>query len=572
MTTAKRPQIEGLFSCIGKKQHKKQLVGWICHCQGASAAAVAEQPIFVAGTQEVLPVESLSSGLTTYCRKLTNLNPAGTLPDRKTWEKRAVYALYACLLATAALYILAFLQVFNGFKPWLAFDEFEYYLYARSYALTGSLRSPVLEYGAESAVGGFGTHGFLYALLGGLYWRHLWPQAEVVAAANFVYVCLGCAFFWWAAPGQARQKAGTLFLCLAFPVLARFTFSYMQESLQFLFAMPACVALWHVYHGKRKAGLVFFLITVLTAALFRLNWLFWLAGLFPLFRVAWQRAAFLAGCALVLCLAFFGYHGLFFAPYLPGFIPGFLQLLKAGDTGGAFAFWAGHLQHNTYFFWRYFYVDMPFYYPVKLMGPCLAVFFFWYGYRQRAPLAQAAGWLLASGLLSVYLLYDIFDWRELRALAPLYYLSFFVVWQLPKKRPAWLLTGLALMLSPFVLAFAAGCIGKYKAAHQRYLGAYQTAEELKLLGFVADPSVGPVVLPQELAWHGQVFPLLLPVVGKGGVPMRYNIQGRSLNARPDGPYAYLLYPRPPTDYPDSLQLLIEAHSYYLYRAYGGERP
>jgi len=455
----------------------------------------------------------------------------------------------ACVVAVS-LYGLLLAQVAGGYLPSWS-DEVQYLLEARSFAENSDLGGVFLLAGEVSRIGGFGSHGFAYGLLHGGIAKLIGFHPLGMILANAAFLIAGGLLLSRSPHLDRRQKMSTALLLLTFFMVPLYLVTFMQESLQLFFGIAASLLLIRVATRESTHATLAFLGLLLLASLFRPLWMTWSAGLIPLARDR-KQALRASGLFLAAMLTSLLLQRLFSALYPYGFLAELSRTLEVGDWRGVSAAFLAHLGTNLGAFFTNRAGQPAFYVAGKftLLGLALAMAFL--GSVKRDRLARAASLICLTNFLLLFFLYDAYDWKELRTLAPLYCLCTLVL----TLRGSRVLTLALLAVSIAFLPSAAGTARSWIQEKKDVAAAYAAAEDLRSsFGSIAS-MVGaeerPLVLV-SLAFLQDSSPLLLclPVQSDLGRTLRYTFVLDSQEFLPPPPpsVTHAISPIPDARYP-----------------------
>lgn len=200
----------------------------------------------------------------------------------KKWDTLLLSVL---LCGIVFIYILEFSKIANKngvFGP----DEFFYYLEAKAVSAHNIYQTPLSLDGNTSIIGDFGSHGICYALKDGWLSKLLFqsddPPGIFINLLTFLITLLLILLF---KPLEFNTRVKIALIVCTYHIVYYYTLSYMQETIQFLFAVLALRTLYMVYNSpnpKTNKYIYYYLIIILIAIAFRYGWFIWSLGLLPL--------------------------------------------------------------------------------------------------------------------------------------------------------------------------------------------------------------------------------------------------------------------------------------------------
>ena len=183
------------------------------------------------------------------------------------------------------VYTYQYFLIANKYEAWTT-DEFFYYIEARNIAAHNIYQTPASLDGNTSIIGDFGFHGGSYALKDGILAKLLFHKQDPPLVFINLLTCIALISLiltFKHLPLNNRIKialiVGTHY------TLYSYTLSYMQETIQYFFAVLALRSLYLIYNGKKTSNghyLTYYLIIILIAITFRYGWFMWGLGLLPL--------------------------------------------------------------------------------------------------------------------------------------------------------------------------------------------------------------------------------------------------------------------------------------------------
>ncbi|MES2593567.1 MAG: hypothetical protein V4608_16910 [Bacteroidota bacterium] len=185
------------------------------------------------------------------------------------------------------VYIFQYFQIAGKYQPWTT-DEFFYYIEAKGIASQNIYQTPASLDGNTSYIGNFGFHGISYAIKDGWLSKLFFhtndpPMVWINVLTCFVLLLLILLF----KPLELNTRLKIALVVATHYILYTFTFSYMQETIQFLFGVLALRILYLIYSKSADPNsinvkIIYYLIIVVIAIAFRFSWFIWGLGLLPL--------------------------------------------------------------------------------------------------------------------------------------------------------------------------------------------------------------------------------------------------------------------------------------------------
>lgn len=210
-----------------------------------------------------------------------------TTRSSQLFRKTETLVLSIMLYGIFLVYIYQFFQIAGKYQPWTT-DEFFYYMEAKGIAAHNLYQTPASLDGNTSYIGNFGFHGISYAIKDGWLSKLFFhtndpPMVWINLLTCFVLLLLIVLF----KPMELNTRLKIALVVATHYILYSFTFSYMQETIQFLFGVLALRILYLIYSKNLNTKGInvkigYYLIIVIMAIAFRFSWFIWGLGLLPL--------------------------------------------------------------------------------------------------------------------------------------------------------------------------------------------------------------------------------------------------------------------------------------------------
>ncbi len=480
------------------------------------------------------------------------------------------------LCALLCWYMYHAYTFFQGAMPYHSFDEYEYFLTPRALLTSGSWQTPFLEQDAESPWG-FGAHGIAYVLLhASIQWligEHWWN----LPLFNCLAVGAACLSLILERRFTVAQRLLLLILLLTCFITPLYTFSFMQESLHVCFAVWLAQLLFRLYRSQTYFPYVLlFIVLVAFATLFRAHWVFWYWALVPRFyrnRYAVSCAAFLATLGATLYLYYVQ------APHVVGFLYTLSRTWEREGLAAALLLWQSHVLGNIYTYVRWYFLQ-PFYFFTKYFFLFLGGYFTWnitqnaYRIEERWYIGIYVVGTMQFGAL--FLIYDTVYWRDVRMLAPLLMIIFYMLVAYERRLAYAALLGqllCLLWLHPFLTQHIyerTTSFDTYRAAADR------AAAFAQIPVYIAhDVSTKPpiILISREFVRDGMPDFHYLPFVGKEGLFLRYAVYYAPIDTAPNLTHDYMLLPiSVPLQVRSELDLLLKNKYFHFYKVHKEHIP
>lgn len=359
------------------------------------------------------------------------------IPPLDNWIKRTtpinlsekinfrLFTLSVVLFCTTAIYLYLISLIKQNYMPVWS-DEFLYYINAKSFYLTSSLKAAFTLAGTGSPIFGADPHGFAYPLFNGLIAKVVgWHNVNFIYT-NFCIIFLSVMLYWQQKFLTLNQKISITILFLLFPFLPFYSITHMQEIIHVFFAVILSILIYKIYHTEDNRFYIFsYIITLVIAGFFRSLWLYWLIGLLPLSKTKKEFSKYL----LIFMLGIVGtviIQNLFCEKAIYYFYD-LMVLIKQYEFITALKSLLGHFYSNLKNYFIYYDSSMVIYLFIKYVLLFLVLYFIYRFFTKFKNNKMYMALALIGGInfLLVFSLYDTFAWREIRTLSPLFY--FFLI-------------------------------------------------------------------------------------------------------------------------------------------------
>ena len=302
-------------------------------------------------------------------------------------------------------------------------DEYGYLTDAKSVVENGTVHRVRLLEEHAARFGQAGGHGFAYSLVHGAVLAIGDNHPVSLIVANLLAI-LGAVGLVLASRMELLKRLAIVALVLSYPVVLRYVFTFMVEPYQVLFAVMGALFMLQLYEVENdsrsfrlmRAGFVGLLLVL---SVFRITYALWTLALIPVSRSRAELARSLVIVAVCMVSGFL--FQLFFAASYPyGFLANVRQTVAEGDGLSVVALIVEKIWVNVT---RYFlapHIDLSLVFKHAIFFSAVAALI--YGLVKRQRLLVAAGLIGAAHFFFLFTLYDAYDWREHRMLAPAMYM------------------------------------------------------------------------------------------------------------------------------------------------------
>lgn len=189
------------------------------------------------------------------------------------------------LYGIVIVYTYQYSKIAGKYEAWTT-DEFFYYIEAKAISVHNIYQTPASLDGNTSYIGDFGFHAISYALKDGwLAKLFLNVQDPPLVWINFLTCMALLGLILLFKPFSLNTRIKIALVVATHYILYSYTLSYMQETIQYFFAVLALRYLYLIYAGKnitKNNYLMYYLIIIIIATTFRYGWFMWGLGLLPL--------------------------------------------------------------------------------------------------------------------------------------------------------------------------------------------------------------------------------------------------------------------------------------------------
>jgi hypothetical protein len=224
-------------------------------------------------------------------------------------KKQETIILGVLLYFILLVYTFQFFKIAGKYKPFTT-DEFFYYIEAKAISSDNVFRTPASLDGNTSYIGDFGFHGISYALKDGLFSK-IFFQSEnpPLLLINFLTALAAILLILLYKKFDLKRRFKIAIIVATHYIFFSYTLSYMQETVQFLFAVIALGFMFEMYNYKESLNttnkqVYYFIAIVIISITFRYSWFLWAAGLLPLSK---DIKSFLRWSFIGIALTLFGF-------------------------------------------------------------------------------------------------------------------------------------------------------------------------------------------------------------------------------------------------------------------------
>lgn len=429
----------------------------------------------------------------------------------------STFLLFGGLIATYAYWIF---QARTGLLP-IVSDEYGYFVNTRNFVENTTLRAATTYTGKGSILFQADAHGFAYPLLHGTIGKLVGFHSLNMPFTNIAFVLLALFLVAKQQYMLHSQKAAIAIILLTYITVPMCTFSFMQESLHFLIAVGCTLLLLRIYEKRMTRDILYFLLLIGIASLFRNLWMFWSIGLIPLAKnrkdLLYYFLLFIV-CAVVSFLL----SKLLWDSF-PSYFSSVTQLIKQGMLSEAVKSLYYHFLDNvrSYFAGEF---SRPYpYFPTKLVVFCSVVTMAVFYRIKKEKIYLAASLIGVINFALLLITFDAWDWREIRSMAPLFFMFTIII--VSKRHTLTTLACLVFAVSSF--PYVHGLTSKTLLEHKQQATAFRSYASLlqppQQMMALLDTKPHPLILLGYIPLDYTLDLLLLPLRTPSGKPIRYAI-------------------------------------------------
>lgn len=326
-------------------------------------------------------------------------------------------------------YVHLITAVTNTYLPVWS-DEFFYFVNTISFFENNVLDAALTYNGEGSHLLGVDAHGPGYPLLHGSIAEVFgWSNLNFIYF-NFISLFLALVVIWFMKSITIAQKIWIANIALMFPFFMLYGFTFMQESVHVFTGLIISVLVYYIYKKDAKRIYIsLFLITVFIAGIFRALWFFWLIGLIPLAITNKQLIQYICLFLLGIVVSFITVK--FFTEPVPNYFSSVITLFKNDRLGEGVSSLFNHFYENLY---SYFIGEKNnlLYRSIKYLNFSFVAYFLYRAIRYKSRMIIAIALIGLCNFFLLFILYDAFDWREIRTMSPLFY--FYIIFIVTHKR------------------------------------------------------------------------------------------------------------------------------------------
>jgi hypothetical protein len=443
------------------------------------------------------------------------------ITDQQKLQLEFVFGIFI-LLGICFTYFLLLNNITFAYHPVWS-DEFFYYINAYSFVENNTLKAALTYSGEGSVLFGADAHGFGYPLLHGSIAKIFgWHNLNFVIT-NVVFLASSIFMIWCIKSITFIQKLWISVYILLFPFFSLYAFTYMQEILHILIAIILSVCIYLIYNKEKNIVYIgLFVLTIFIAGVFRGLWLFWLIGLIPLAKDKKQMILYflLLGFGIITSLVF---TKLLTEP-VPNYFSSLMDLLKNGEIKKmSLSVFNNFFKNVQSYFFSIQNGIVYFFMKIATIGAVL--FFTFIAFRTKSKLNISLALIGLSNFFLLFLLYDAYDWREIRTMSPLFYFYILFIVLETKGFVKYIQIGCLVLIFAFNIKTS-----KQWIAERNVIDLVTTKKERMVYNDISKKIVAPSVVLVDYQPNDYTWDLLnLPVKNSNNQPIRYIVQYYDVN-------------------------------------------
>lgn len=333
----------------------------------------------------------------------------------------------------------AYKTVSMGYLP-IHSDEYGYYLSAKAFQLCNSVAAAATIDEYYSVVGHASFYGFGYTVFFGLFFK-FFSLLGITPSIMLVNIILLSIFFILMAISKISLEE-KLYIGIVF--LSNFIFILylsvgMTEIFHFIFGALMGYLLYLIFDTGARKYFYLYIVLVFFLAFFRPSWIF---ALFALLALSDSVKDFLKYSLLILLgfIYVMFVEKYFFASFPYSFMYVMMNYLHEHSLAESFSMFFGHFTENVEnYFIKETYDKSRFVFYYKYLYVFLMLYAFYEGIRSGKRSILAGATIAFVFIASILLIYDAFDWHEIRVLAAPFMVLVVILILNHKYFPIWII-------------------------------------------------------------------------------------------------------------------------------------
>jgi hypothetical protein len=456
------------------------------------------------------------------------------------------------------LYLFYFFKalILEDFMPSRS-DPIGYYLDIKSFFENSSIHAGIIMDEDVSKVGGVGVHGPGYPIFYGTLAKIFGFHHKLMIWVNLFLLVFTFVFLWFSKKLNKKDYFLLVTIQLAYFITLWSCFSYTPELLHTVFANLTAIQLINIAKSfeTNKTDLnkqiYFFVCLILLASFFRYSWVLAIVGILPFSKNKKTFFKNLVICSLVMGFGLL-YLKLFHSPYYGAVLSKCSALIKANNLYACGSLINQNIFFNLQMFFYKFYFS-NYYFLTKLFIISVTLSLVHLYLKEKVNLALSVFFIMMMYFLSLFVLWDAYDTREIRGLTPSLIMGILILIYLKRKKLISFFAILMILVFPttlkefhykiYDLSVESGKIFKsfdldiFKQLNSNYGSEIITVLIPERFYWTAMPNRNPLTIKDIL--HTRA--LALPMKNDIGVPIRYTVNNSSVPP-------YYLYKKIKVDY------------------------
>lgn len=449
------------------------------------------------------------------------------------------YTLYGLVFALATVFLSYIFKTYSlqDFLPSRS-DMVGYFLEAKGFAETGRVGSFVMMNENTSKILGTGPHGPFYAILHGTFAKLFGLKGINFVTMHLLFLAGYLAYVLRFKEFDLRQKLILTLLQFGYFTTIFFVFSFNQETIHIFFTAIVSFKFIELFNKHKDSDgiiwkdVIIFLSILFGCTLFRFGWALWSLGILALAKKRKDIIPLFITAASVAVMGHL-YRMLFHSPDDYGLVKLATDMILNGEILKAISsIWDNVLYNiNAYFVSVY---RVHYYYYSKILYFIIAATVTYFGYKKKDKLMLGAGIIALVNLAALIVLYNAYDYREIRGLAPILGMLFIIIVYRKLKYLTLLSLIYTVISFPFIFPefhwlIYDKCVVGTKLYLEKKVFDYSFMKRLPSNG----KDIVTVLIPEKSFWqlapgarphiknilHGALF--TLPTKNNEGVPMRF---------------------------------------------------
>ena len=337
-------------------------------------------------------------------------------------------------------------------------DQICYYLDIKSFFENSSIHAGIIGDENVSKLGEVGVHGPGYSIFYGIISKIFGFHDKLMIWLNLLFLILTFVVLWFSKKFSRNDFFLLATIQLSFFITLWSSFSYSPDLMHIFIANMAAIQLinlaktFEANQNDLNKQIYFFVCLILLASFFRYSWVLAILGILPFSK---NKKAFFGNlliCFFVIALGLI-YLKLFHAPYYGAVLSKCSELVKADNLYACGSLIKQNIFSNSQmFFFQYHYSNYSNYYFLSKTFIIIVTLFLVNKYiKEKNKLAFSILLITLIHILSLIILWDAYDTREIRGLTPSLIIGISILVYLKSKKLISIFAILFILVFPLTL-------------------------------------------------------------------------------------------------------------------------